>query len=69
MEGLRIDHCLPPDWKECSIKKDFRGVVYDIHYHNSKSGQTRILADGRELDGDLLPLAKKGKIASVDVYL
>jgi len=69
MEGLRIDPCLPPDWKECSIKKDFRGVVYDIHYHNSNSGKMRILADGKELDGSLLPLAEKGMTVSADVYL
>ena len=26
MDGLRVDPCLPPKWKECGIKKEFRGT-------------------------------------------
>jgi cellobiose phosphorylase len=68
LEGLRIDPCLPPKWKECSIKKKFRGVTYDIHYHNVGEIK-KILADGKEIEGDLLPMGETGSTVSVDVYL
>ena len=68
LEGLRIDPCLPPKWKECSIKKNFRGVTYDIHYHNVGEIK-KILADGKEIEGDLLPMGETGSTVSVDVYL
>ena len=69
LEGLRLDPCLPPEWKECSIKKSFRGVTYDINYHNNGCEQMRILVNGSELKGDVLPLAEKGSTLSVEVYL
>ncbi len=69
MDGLQIDPCLPPEWTECEIRKIFRGIIYDIHYHNSGRGQLRILANGKELKGNILPLSEKGKHIPVDVYL
>lgn len=69
MDGLLIDPCLPPEWKACSIQKNFRGVIYEIHYHNSGSGRMRMVVDGKELDGQVLPLPEKGKRISVDVYV
>ena len=67
MEGLRIDPCLPPEWTECGIKKEFRGVTYDIHYHNT-GAKRRILVDGKEIEGDLLPMGEWGSTLSVEVY-
>ena len=32
MDGLRIEPCLPPMWKQCSVEKDFRGAKYRIHF-------------------------------------
>ncbi len=69
LEGLRVDPRLPPEWKECSVKKCFRGVNYDIHYHNNGGKKVRISVNGSELDGDILPLAERGTELAVDVYL
>jgi cellobiose phosphorylase len=69
IEGLRIDPCLPLDWKECSITKEFRGIFYDIRYHNSNCGKMRILVNGDETDGNILPIVEKGTDVSVDVFL
>lgn len=69
IEGLRIDPCLPPDWKECSITKEFRGIFYDIRYHNSNCGKMRILVNGDETDGNILPIVENGTDVSVDVFL
>ena len=70
LEGLAIDPCLPPDWKECSVQKKFRGCTYDITYHNAGSSCAldRILVDGAELCEDVLPCDEK-RTYKVEVYL
>lgn len=68
MEGLRLDPCLPPDWKECSVTKAFRGCTYEITYHQEKGdGSLTVKIDGKNIDGDLLPY-ECGKHYAVDVY-
>ena len=56
MEGLRIDPCLPPSWKTCSITKDFRGCTYHIEYENKGLGVMEILVNGKPITGNILPL-------------
>ena len=70
MEGLCLEPCLPPDWEECAIVKEFRGCRYVITYHQKKEGEgviDRILADNAEVIGNLLPY-KKGREYKVEVY-
>ncbi len=68
LEGLRLDPCLPPDWKECSITKEFRGCTYEIAYHQEKGdGTLKLMINGKPSDGEVLPYEKGGKY-SVDVY-
>lgn len=68
LDGIRLDPCLPPDWKECSITKDFRGCEYEISYHQEKcDGTLEIKVDGKHFDGGVLPY-KKGAKLTVDVY-
>lgn len=71
IDGLHLDPCLPPDWKECEIKKDFRGCEYVIRYHqteNSEGKVSEILADGKAVTEKYLPYEKDAKI-TVDVYV
>lgn len=70
LKGLAVDPCLPPDWKDCSITKKFRGCIYDIHYHNAGScfEVDRIIVDGKELFEEVLPSAEK-RAYKVEVYL
>lgn len=63
MEGLRIDPCLPPSWKSCSIKKEFRGCTYHIKYENSGTSVQEIYVNGELLQGDVLPVL----VGEVDV--
>ena len=56
MEGLRIAPCLPPSWKKCSITKKFRNTVYHIDYQNNGTTVEKILVNGKELEGNILPL-------------
>ena len=66
MEGLRIDPCLPPSWKEAQICKQFRNTTYHICYKNGGVHIKTILVDGAPLSGTILPLAP-GKHLQVTV--
>lgn len=56
MEGLRIDPCLPPSWKTCSITKEFRGCTYHIEYENKGTDVGEIWVNGKTIKGNILPL-------------
>lgn len=56
MDGLRIDPCLPPSWKKCSINKEFRGCTYHIEYENNGTSVQAIYVDGELMDGTVLPV-------------
>lgn len=64
-KGIKLEPCLPPDWKESSLIKDCRGCRYDIRYH--QTGERKILVDGVEYDGEYLPNIK-GESIVVDYY-
>lgn len=63
-EGLQIDPCISETWKEFSITRKFRDATYHIHVSNSKGvqkGIKKILVDGKEIDGNIVPYLGKGK--------
>ena len=66
LEGLCVDPCLPPSWKECSVTKKFRGCTYNISYH-SHVGDTRLTVNGELIEGNILPVVS-GETVFVDVY-
>lgn len=70
LEGLAIDPCLPPSWKECSIAKNFRGGTYQITYRQLKGdGSLTVAVNGKTINGALLPLPKTGETLAVEVLL
>lgn len=70
--GLLVDPCLPHAWKECSIRRPFRGAIYEIHIKNPQGvewGVKEITVDGRKLSGNLIRSHKDGKIHKVEVLM
>lgn len=59
MTGLRINPCLPPDWRKCSVRKIFRGATYNIDYHNAGPDEDgrilSMLVNGTPHPSDILP--------------
>ena len=58
-EGLRIDPCIPPDWKEVRIERKFRGRQFSIRIRNSQraeKGVKKLVINGREIAGNLIPV-------------
>ncbi|MBR2650358.1 MAG: hypothetical protein IKD45_01735 [Clostridia bacterium] len=56
MEGLKVDPCLPPSWKTAEITKTFRGTTYHISYENGGTRVKSITVNGKEIEGNILPL-------------
>lgn len=71
-EGLRLDPCLPASWKKCSIRRPFRGDIYNIEIENPngvEKGVKEVYADGIRLDGNLLKPFGDGKEHEVRVVM
>ncbi len=71
-EGLRIDPCVPSHWKRCSIRRPFRGAIYDIEIENPKGkqkGVSAVYVNGELLDGNLIKPGQPGKTYKVKVVM
>jgi cellobiose phosphorylase len=60
--GLRVDPCLPPEWKKCSVVRHFRGAEYKVSYDTAKGCKKilEIAVNGESLLGTVLPYRKGG---------
>ncbi len=71
-EGLRIDPCLPSCWKKCSIRRPFRGDIYEIDIENPKGvekGVKELYVDGELVCGNLINPVGDGKVHKVRVVM
>lgn len=71
-DGLRLDPVIPSTWAGFQVTRAFRGATYQIHVKNPNKlcrGVKRMLVDGKEIPGNLLPLAPAGTTVKVDVVL
>ncbi|HUJ56440.1 MAG TPA: hypothetical protein VLW49_10680 [Gaiellaceae bacterium] len=70
--GLRVDPCIPRDWRSYRVTRRFRGAVYSIAVSNPEGvshGIRSLTVNGRPVDGDLIPLAGEGENVDVEVVL
>ena len=71
-DGLKIDPCIPKDWKEYSITRRFRGAEYQITIKNPdgvSKGVLMLLVDGELMKGNRVPILGKDKVHQVEVVL
>jgi cellobiose phosphorylase len=71
-DGLRIDPCVDPSWKEFSVVRQFRGTSYRIHFRNPQGlerGIKSVTLDGKSIQGNLLPVMSDGKTHAVEVLM
>lgn len=60
-DGLRIDPCVPSDWKTFTIRRVFRGKTFNIRINNPdgvQQGVQSIELNGELIPGNLIPLDK-----------
>ena len=72
-EGLRLRPQLPTGWKKASLRREFRGTVYELTYRRSGKGSgnriVRLTVNGKAQDPEIaLPLAA-GKTLRVEARL
>ena len=70
--GLRVNPCIPKDWSSFEVSRKFRGATYKItikNPNNVSKGVAKILVDGNELIGSILPIYNDGKTHKVEVLM
>ncbi len=74
LDGLRVDPKLPAnkDFKKSSMSINFRGAHYNINFINKNMKKNakvlKIIVDGSEINGTLIPAFGKG-VHNAEVYL
>ena len=72
LDGLRIDPCIPPAWKNVRLTRRFRGAEYRIVIENpygAEHGVQELYVDGVRQESNLLAPAVPGSVVSVRVVL
>ncbi len=71
-DGLTVDPCIPPEWKEFTVRRLFRGAEYVIRVVNPSGfskGVRSLTVDGNEIKTGKLPVFGDGKIHQVTAEL
>jgi cellobiose phosphorylase len=70
--GLKIDPCIPKNWKGFEITRKFRGATYQIKVINKKGsnkGVTKVTIDGKVYPSSLLPIFEPGSSHTVVIEM
>ena len=70
--GLKIDPCIPSQWNDISIKRVFRGDIYNILIRNPKSickGVEKIIVDGVEQKCNIVQVFNDKKEHNIEVIM
>ena len=71
-DGLQIDPCIPSDWQGFTVTRRFRGATYRIEVRNPEGrmkGVRTLRVDGKEIEGNLVPVMPAGGTYRVEVEL
>ncbi|MFA9391891.1 MAG: GH36-type glycosyl hydrolase domain-containing protein [Prolixibacteraceae bacterium] len=71
-DGLKVEPCIPKEWKEYEVSRKFRGATYKIKVTNPKgvsAGVAKVTVDGTAQSSNVLPIFNDGKIHNVSVEL
>jgi cellobiose phosphorylase len=66
--GLVVDPCIPASWPGFRATRVFRGVTYRLEVtnpHGLSRGVSRLTVNGKEIEGHVAPLGKKGETMEV----
>ncbi len=69
-DRLTVDPCIPGDWREFSVRRVWRGAVYEIHVQNPdgvEKGVRSVRVDGKETDR--IPALPAGWSCRVEVTM
>ena len=72
LSGLRVDPCIPADWKGFRVTRQFRGAEYRIAVENPEGvehGVRQVFVNGRAQKDNLLAPAPAGTVLEVRVVM
>lgn len=55
-DGLRIHPCIPANWEKVTAVRPYRGSTLRLTYQNHNQGTTSLVVDGREIEGNIVPV-------------
>ena len=70
--GLKVEPCIPSNWKGYNVKRQFRGASYNIEVKNlsgSMKGIKSLKVDGKLIDGNVIPIVPVGSTCNVEVEM
>lgn len=70
--GLMIDPCIPSDWDGYKVSRKFRNATFEISVTNPNhvcKGVKKLILDGKEIDGNIIPVLDDGKVHNVEVIM
>lgn len=70
--GLRIDPCIPTDWKGYSATRVFRGKTFNIKVENPngvEKGVKSVALDGQQIHGNVIDTSVCGEVSEVLVVM
>ncbi len=65
--GLRVTPCIPSHWDDIEVSRIYRGATYNIKI--KRTGENKMLVDGKEISGDIAPVFEKGSVHSIERYI
>ena len=71
-DGLKIEPCIPKDWKGFNVTRKFRGATYNIKVINEKAvnkGVIKVVVDGKEQNSNVLPIFGDGETHNAEVIM
>ena len=70
--GLAINPCIPSSWDGFKVKREFRNAYYDINVKNEShccKGVKKVIVDGKEVDGNIIPVFNDNSTHNVIVIM
>ncbi|WP_438447834.1 GH36-type glycosyl hydrolase domain-containing protein [Gorillibacterium sp. sgz5001074] len=71
-DSFKLEPVLPEDWKECRIRRSYRGDIYEVQILNPdgvQAGVRSITLDGMPVEGTTLPIQGDGKTHHIVVLM
>ena len=71
-DGLKIEPCIPKDWKGFNVTRKFRGATYKIKVINENAvckGVSKVIIDGKEHSSNILPIFADGNTHTVEIVM
>ncbi len=65
LNGLVVDPCLPAEFENLTLTRIYRGVTYKIQIKNKGTGNYRLMVDGKEISGKVIPYSAEKKSVEV----